>query len=217
MAGGAAEPSTSAPTSSAPASAAFPGKDCRACAGATHLLEAFTRFSTREPSKAPAGQRSASTASTALSASSSSGNSSHAGQPAATPASVAAASATAAAAAAASSSSAQAEQQQQQALLPCPPDTAQLGKAAWTFLHTTAAYYPDQPSAAQQSLMRSMMDALAEFYPCHICADHLRDQFKASPPQVGAERQDGNGKLTATCGEEVERWGSWERLGGNRG
>ena len=68
----------------------------------------------------------------------------------------------------------------------CPPGTAEIGRAAWTFLHTTAAYYPDTPSTSQQSLMRSMMDALTEFYPCHYCAEHLKEQVKASPPQVGS-------------------------------
>lgn len=69
---------------------------------------------------------------------------------------------------------------------PCPPGTAEIGRAAWIFLHTTAAYYPDTPSTSQQSLMRSMVDALAEFYPCHYCAEHLREQVKASPPRVGS-------------------------------
>ncbi|KAI9599492.1 ERV/ALR sulfhydryl oxidase domain-containing protein [Syncephalis fuscata] len=34
--------------------------------------------------------------------------------------------------------------------LPCPPDGFELGNATWTFLHTTAAYYPDEPSPGQR-------------------------------------------------------------------
>lgn len=37
--------------------------------------------------------------------------------------------------------------------------------------------------------MRSMLDGLAEFYPCGHCAEHLREQVKASPPQVGSSRE----------------------------
>lgn len=32
--------------------------------------------------------------------------------------------------------------------LPCPPQTAELGRSTWTFLHTMAAYYPEEPSGA---------------------------------------------------------------------
>jgi hypothetical protein len=39
-----------------------------------------------------------------------------------------------------------------------------------------AAYYPEEPTRAQKSLMRSMMEGLAEFYPCSVCAEHLREQ-----------------------------------------
>jgi hypothetical protein len=69
---------------------------------------------------------------------------------------------------------------------PCPPNSLEIGRATWTFLHTTAAYYPNPPSSSQQSVMRSMMEGLAEFYPCHYCAAHLREQLKDSPPQVGS-------------------------------
>lgn len=58
--------------------------------------------------------------------------------------------------------------------MPCPPDTAELGKATWTFLHSVAAYYPKRPTPRQQDLMRGMMEGLAEFYPCEVCREHLR-------------------------------------------
>ena len=28
----------------------------------------------------------------------------------------------------------------------CPPDSLELGSATWTFLHSVAAYYPDNPT-----------------------------------------------------------------------
>eukprot|EP00798_Chlamydomonas_sp_ICE-L_P025585 gene25585-11238_t len=56
----------------------------------------------------------------------------------------------------------------------CPPDTGEIGRAAWTFLHTTAAYYPDNPTPKQQGMMKEFVAGLAEFYPCSICAEHLQ-------------------------------------------
>lgn len=60
--------------------------------------------------------------------------------------------------------------------LQCPPDSAELGRATWTFLHTMAATYPEQPSRSQQTLMRNIIDGLAEFYPCSYCRSHFQLQ-----------------------------------------
>ncbi|KAG2431215.1 hypothetical protein HXX76_009743 [Chlamydomonas incerta] len=72
----------------------------------------------------------------------------------------------------------------QAAALPCPPDTWELGRATWTFLHAAAAAYPAAPSGRQQALMRGLVEGLAEFYPCELCREHLREQVAASPPRV---------------------------------
>ncbi|EFJ39979.1 hypothetical protein VOLCADRAFT_108387 [Volvox carteri f. nagariensis] len=101
----------------------------------------------------------------------------------------------------------------------CPPDTWQLGRATWTFLHSMAAAYPEQPSPRQQELMRYMMEGLAEFYPCEVCAEHLREQVRRRPPRV-ASAKDLNmwlcgihnevnemlGKPLFDCNLLMERW-----------
>ncbi len=69
--------------------------------------------------------------------------------------------------------------------MPCPPDTAELGTATWTFLHSVAAYYPERPTARQQDLMRGMVEGLAEFYPCEVCREHLRCVLPAPPVGMG--------------------------------
>lgn len=66
----------------------------------------------------------------------------------------------------------------------CPPDVEQLGRATWTFLHTTAAYYPEKPTAAQQSHMLGLLSALPSLYPCSWCASHLGENIKVHPPVV---------------------------------
>lgn len=48
----------------------------------------------------------------------------------------------------------------------CPADSVTLGKAAWTLLHTTAAYYPDRPAPSQMDSMRLFMNSFIDNYPC---------------------------------------------------
>lgn len=66
----------------------------------------------------------------------------------------------------------------------CPADVEQLGRATWTFLHTTAAYYPDAPSPTQRTRMLGLLFALPVLYPCTWCATHLGEEMKLSPPDV---------------------------------
>lgn len=69
----------------------------------------------------------------------------------------------------------------------CPPDTNALGRSTWTFLHTAAAYYPEQPSAAQKTHMANLLSALPTLYPCSWCADDFGAAIKESPPQPAVE------------------------------
>jgi hypothetical protein len=61
---------------------------------------------------------------------------------------------------------------------PCPPDGEEIGNSTWTFLHSTAAYYPDKPSREQQSAILSLLEALPYLYPCHSCASALQEEMK---------------------------------------
>ena len=66
----------------------------------------------------------------------------------------------------------------------CPPDVEALGRATWTFLHTTAAYYPEKPTPTQRVNMLSLIRSLPMLYPCTHCASHLEENMKAHPPDV---------------------------------
>ncbi|TXT15857.1 hypothetical protein VHUM_00360 [Vanrija humicola] len=68
----------------------------------------------------------------------------------------------------------------------CPPDTAELGRATWAFLHTTAAYYPTNPTPAQQGHMRALLASLPALYPCGWCADDFGRAIAAAPPVVSS-------------------------------
>ncbi len=65
----------------------------------------------------------------------------------------------------------------------CPLDREELGRAAWSLIHTTAAFYPESPSEAEQAAARNLFLSLALLYPCHICADDLRRLILKMPPK----------------------------------
>ncbi|KAJ1306867.1 hypothetical protein OPQ81_007852 [Rhizoctonia solani] len=65
----------------------------------------------------------------------------------------------------------------------CPPDVEVLGRATWTFLHTTAAYYPTNPSPQHQSSMLALLRSLPLLYPCSHCASDFGKDIKRNPPE----------------------------------
>jgi FAD-linked sulfhydryl oxidase len=101
----------------------------------------------------------------------------------------------------------------------CPADVEQLGRATWTFLHTTAAYYPDRPTSNQRANMLGLLNALPSLYPCSHCASHLAENMKDHPPDVSGgvalsrwlceRHNDVNerlGKDKFDCAKTDERW-----------
>ena len=108
----------------------------------------------------------------------------------------------------------------------CPPDVESLGRATWTFLHTTAAYYPDAPTPTQRAHMLQLLHALPKLYPCSHCADDLGARMQRRPPDVrsrGAlaawlcathnEVNASLGKPAFDCGRVDERWRDGPRDG----
>ena len=65
---------------------------------------------------------------------------------------------------------------QDESSVECPLDRQELGRSTWNFLHTMAAYYPDNPSLQQQDDMASFVKIFSKFYPCEDCASHLRER-----------------------------------------
>lgn len=52
---------------------------------------------------------------------------------------------------------------------------AELGRATWLFLHTLAAQYPEQPTAAQRRDVKAFITNLARVYPCRDCSKHFEE------------------------------------------
>ncbi|KAF9244676.1 ERV/ALR sulfhydryl oxidase domain-containing protein [Melanogaster broomeanus] len=101
----------------------------------------------------------------------------------------------------------------------CPPDVEQLGAATWTFLHTTAAYFPERPTPLQRANMLNLLHSLPALYPCSHCASHLGEEMKRNPPDVSGrvglswwlcerhnEVNERLGKEKFDCVKTDERW-----------
>ncbi|XP_034180809.2 evr1_Alr domain-containing protein Alr [Osmia lignaria lignaria] len=71
----------------------------------------------------------------------------------------------------------------------CPLDKDELGSRTWSFLHTMAAYYPDNPSDEQKSDMKTFFKIFSKFYPCYVCAEDLQEQIKQYPPQTDSQEK----------------------------
>ena len=101
----------------------------------------------------------------------------------------------------------------------CPPDVEQLGRATWTFLHTTAAYYPEKPTPTQRANMLMLLRSLPVLYPCTLCADDFGKDIDRYPPDVSGrgalsrwlcerhnEVNEKLGKERFNCEKVDERW-----------
>lgn len=101
----------------------------------------------------------------------------------------------------------------------CPPDVEQLGRATWTFLHTTAAYYPEKPTPTQRANMLMLLRSLPVLYACGWCADDFGKDIEANAPDVSGrfglsrwlcERHNAVnaklGKEIFDCNKVDERW-----------
>eukprot|EP00672_Neobodo_designis_P027734 CAMPEP_0174854090 /NCGR_PEP_ID=MMETSP1114-20130205/29944_1 /TAXON_ID=312471 /ORGANISM="Neobodo designis, Strain CCAP 1951/1" /LENGTH=190 /DNA_ID=CAMNT_0016088763 /DNA_START=30 /DNA_END=602 /DNA_ORIENTATION=+ len=58
------------------------------------------------------------------------------------------------------------------------PSPEDIGRAGWTILHTTAAAFPNHPSASQQQDFRDFIRSWSRVYPCSVCSYHMRQELQ---------------------------------------
>eukprot|EP00735_Rhodelphis_limneticus_P001100 TRINITY_DN11659_c0_g1::TRINITY_DN11659_c0_g1_i1::g.17466::m.17466 TRINITY_DN11659_c0_g1::TRINITY_DN11659_c0_g1_i1::g.17466 ORF type:complete len:179 (+),score=-7.82,sp/Q63042/ALR_RAT/46.60/4e-31,Evr1_Alr/PF04777.8/1.3e-28,Med27/PF11571.3/0.011 TRINITY_DN11659_c0_g1_i1:75-611(+) len=71
-----------------------------------------------------------------------------------------------------------------QLLLGFPPDKDTLGRSTWTLLHSIAAYFPENPSPAQQQDFLSFINSFAKLYPCRQCSQNFQTLLQQFPPNA---------------------------------
>ncbi|KAK2354327.1 FAD-linked sulfhydryl oxidase ERV1 [Trifolium repens] len=64
-----------------------------------------------------------------------------------------------------------------------------LGRSTWTFLHTLAAQYPDNPTRQQKKDVKELVQILSQMYPCKECADHFKEVLRSNPVQAGSHAE----------------------------
>ncbi|PRQ22705.1 putative thiol oxidase [Rosa chinensis] len=92
-----------------------------------------------------------------------------------------------------------------------------LGRSTWTFLHTLAAQYPDNPTR-QQKDVKELMSILSQMYPCKECADHFSRNSKAGSHAEFSQRlchvhntvNRSFNKVVFPCERVDARWGKLE-------
>ncbi|TYJ40592.1 hypothetical protein E1A91_A04G151500v1 [Gossypium mustelinum] len=101
-----------------------------------------------------------------------------------------------------------------------PVTKEELGRATWTFLHTLAAQYPENPTRQQKKDVKELMSILSRMYPCQECADHFKEVLRANPVMAGSHDEFSQwlchvhnivnrslGKLIFPCERVDARWG----------
>jgi len=70
-----------------------------------------------------------------------------------------------------------------------PMSRESLGAATWSFLHSLAAVYPEDPSADQRHYALSLFISLSHLYPCPICKEHFQQFLQSQPPRVDSRSE----------------------------
>lgn len=88
-----------------------------------------------------------------------------------------------------------------------PPDSAQLGRSTWTFLHSVAATYPEQPTSGEKSQMHTFLQIFGNIYPCWYCAEDFRDWMKRpeNDPTPQLDSQDKFGRWLCAAHNAVNK------------
>ena len=103
--------------------------------------------------------------------------------------------------------------------LVCPPDSKELGRSTWAFLHTTAAYLPETPNEQQKKQFSNLLNAVSHLYPCRNCGEHLQAYLEVTPIPLQSKHSISQwlcafhnevnvmlGKETFDCNKIEERW-----------
>mmetsp|Transcript_66725 Transcript_66725/g.133988 ORF Transcript_66725/g.133988 Transcript_66725/m.133988 type:complete len:169 (-) Transcript_66725:22-528(-) len=69
---------------------------------------------------------------------------------------------------------------------PRPPDRAEIGRAAWRYVHTLAAHYPEKPAVEEQEDALYWLRSFVRLYPCGLCSREFIEVCSDLPPRLGS-------------------------------
>ncbi|EPR59906.1 Erv1 / Alr family protein [Toxoplasma gondii TgCatPRC2] len=69
-----------------------------------------------------------------------------------------------------------------------PPDRMSIGRAAWSFLHSSAATWKDDPATADQHRRGEWLKSFFALFPCVHCRTHFAPYLQTHPPVVSGGR-----------------------------
>mmetsp|Transcript_19031 Transcript_19031/g.34405 ORF Transcript_19031/g.34405 Transcript_19031/m.34405 type:complete len:135 (-) Transcript_19031:93-497(-) len=67
-----------------------------------------------------------------------------------------------------------------------PPGRAEIGRAAWRYVHTLAAHYPVEPSAREQEVALQWIRSFVHAYPCGLCSREFVEVCSDLPPRLAS-------------------------------
>mmetsp|Transcript_14019 Transcript_14019/g.30454 ORF Transcript_14019/g.30454 Transcript_14019/m.30454 type:complete len:161 (+) Transcript_14019:156-638(+) len=67
---------------------------------------------------------------------------------------------------------------------PRPPSRAEIGRAAWRYIHALAADYPEQPTVVEQAQGLNWLRAFIHLYPCQLCSREFVEVCSDLPPRL---------------------------------
>ncbi|KAJ1979862.1 Flavin-linked sulfhydryl oxidase of the mitochondrial IMS [Dimargaris xerosporica] len=101
-----------------------------------------------------------------------------------------------------------------------PPGITVLGRSMWTFLHSMAAAYPDQPTAPERDSMQQFLESFTKVHPSLYCRDWFAQKMTDKPPPLDSRKElaqwlchlhndinEALGKQLFNCDQVDQRWG----------
>lgn len=67
-----------------------------------------------------------------------------------------------------------------------PPTKKELGNAGWTFIHSIAANFPEEPTESEQRHAKNFLKSIGKLYPCKKCRYHFASYIIKNPPDVSS-------------------------------
>ena len=104
-----------------------------------------------------------------------------------------------------------------------PVNSAQLGRASWTLLHTVASSYPRRPTEQQQGEMKLFLALFSKLYPRWYCAQDFQKQIKKTPPAVESRESlalwmcDQHNRVNRKIGKPLFDCSMWRERWGDEG